>query len=253
MHFHLPKPLHGWREFVGEVGIIVLGVLIALGAEQLVEDAVWRNRVNRAEATMRLELAQDDGPQAYGRLLIAPCFDALLLRIHDGAGIVPPQQLRRLALAFSPPIRTWDSEAWKTVLSSDVASHMSSERIVLWSSPYRVIPSLTDTNAHEKDVAVELHEALPQTGKPSHADLQTLRRDATELRMLNWSFYRASELILARSRELGAPVPEQIQREMLRDARALYGSCARPPDPKARPVARSLIANLHSLPPRFGT
>jgi hypothetical protein len=32
MHFHLPKPLHGWREFAGEVGIIVLGVLIALGA-----------------------------------------------------------------------------------------------------------------------------------------------------------------------------------------------------------------------------
>jgi hypothetical protein len=25
MHFHLPKPLHGWRVFAGEVGIIVLG------------------------------------------------------------------------------------------------------------------------------------------------------------------------------------------------------------------------------------
>jgi len=32
MHFHLPKPLHGWREFAGEVGIIVIGVLIVLGA-----------------------------------------------------------------------------------------------------------------------------------------------------------------------------------------------------------------------------
>ena len=28
------KPLHGWRTFWGEVGIIVLGVLIALGAQQ---------------------------------------------------------------------------------------------------------------------------------------------------------------------------------------------------------------------------
>lgn len=28
MEVHLPKPLHGWREFVGEVGIIVLGVLM---------------------------------------------------------------------------------------------------------------------------------------------------------------------------------------------------------------------------------
>ncbi len=38
MHFHLPKPLHGCREFTGHVGIIVIGVLIALGAEQVVED-----------------------------------------------------------------------------------------------------------------------------------------------------------------------------------------------------------------------
>jgi hypothetical protein len=32
MQFHLPKPLRGWRAFVGEVGVIVLGVLVALGA-----------------------------------------------------------------------------------------------------------------------------------------------------------------------------------------------------------------------------
>ena len=31
MHVHLPKPLHGWREFAGEVGIIVIGVLILWG------------------------------------------------------------------------------------------------------------------------------------------------------------------------------------------------------------------------------
>ena len=36
MRFALPKPIHGWRAFWGEVGIIVLGVLIALGAQQLV-------------------------------------------------------------------------------------------------------------------------------------------------------------------------------------------------------------------------
>ena len=34
--FRLPKPLHCWREFAGEVAIIVMGVLIALGAEQVV-------------------------------------------------------------------------------------------------------------------------------------------------------------------------------------------------------------------------
>jgi hypothetical protein len=37
MHVHLPKPVHGWRLFAGEIGIIVLGVLIALGARQIVQ------------------------------------------------------------------------------------------------------------------------------------------------------------------------------------------------------------------------
>ena len=36
MKLSVPKPIHGWREFAGEVGIIVIGVLIALGAQQFV-------------------------------------------------------------------------------------------------------------------------------------------------------------------------------------------------------------------------
>lgn len=37
MRFTMPKPLHGWREFGGEIAIIVIGVLLALGAEQMVQ------------------------------------------------------------------------------------------------------------------------------------------------------------------------------------------------------------------------
>ena len=57
MHFHLPKPLHGWREFAGEVAIIVLGVLIALGAEQLLESWRWQVRAQDARERLRAESA----------------------------------------------------------------------------------------------------------------------------------------------------------------------------------------------------
>jgi len=59
MHFHLPKPLHGWREFVGEVAIIVLGVLIALGAEQVVQTVHERGELARILGALRGELADD--------------------------------------------------------------------------------------------------------------------------------------------------------------------------------------------------
>jgi hypothetical protein len=49
MHVHLPKPMHGWRAFAGEVGIIVLGVLIALGAEQVVQTIHERGEARDAK------------------------------------------------------------------------------------------------------------------------------------------------------------------------------------------------------------
>ena len=48
MHIHLPKPLHGWREFLGEVGIIFIGVMLAIGAEQTIEALHHRSQVHDA-------------------------------------------------------------------------------------------------------------------------------------------------------------------------------------------------------------
>lgn len=53
MHFQLPKPLHGWREFAGEIAIIVIGVSIALGAEQALQTI--HDRTIRAEARDAIE------------------------------------------------------------------------------------------------------------------------------------------------------------------------------------------------------
>ncbi len=48
MRIQLPKPLHGWREFAGEVGVIVLGVLIALGLGEFAQ--AWNDRSNTRDA-----------------------------------------------------------------------------------------------------------------------------------------------------------------------------------------------------------
>ncbi|MFL6735555.1 MAG: hypothetical protein ACJ8F4_00675 [Sphingomonas sp.] len=252
MDVHLLKPLHGWRAFAGEVGVVVLGVLIALGANAIVDDWQWREKIGHAEAAMRLELAQDDGPQAYGRVVIGPCLDAELARIYDGAGHVQPRLLRQWTLAYMPPFRSWDSEAWKTVLGSDVGSHMGPERLIQWSSPYRVVNDLTASNKQERDLASDLREALSPTAEPSATDLQTLRREAAQLRTFNSGLFRASQLILSRSKALGAPVPEAMQKELLTNARDMYGSCAQAPDLNAVPVAARIRGNLRLQPIQNG-
>jgi hypothetical protein len=62
MHIHLPKPLHGWREFVGEVGIIVIGVLLALGAEQAIEALHHRSQVHEMTDKLHDESVENRSP-----------------------------------------------------------------------------------------------------------------------------------------------------------------------------------------------
>src|SRR5436309_9326326 len=77
MHVHLPKPLHGWRALVGEVGIIVVGVLIALGAEQVVEAIHWTREVASAREALGYEIADSVG-QGYEREHIYDCVEQRL-------------------------------------------------------------------------------------------------------------------------------------------------------------------------------
>ena len=51
-----PTPLKGWRVFAGEVGVIVLGVLLALGAQQVVEDLQMRGDVREFRRTIDHEI-----------------------------------------------------------------------------------------------------------------------------------------------------------------------------------------------------
>lgn len=242
----MPEPLHGWRAFIGEVGVVVLGVLIALAAGQAVDWLNWHDKINDAEAAMRIELADDDGPQAYARVVIAGCLDDMITRIHDQAGHVPTAQLRQWIAAYDPPVRTWDSEAWKAVLASDVGSHMGPERLVVWSSPYRMLPMLSDANQRERELTIDLHETLPPSDEPSPSDLQALRRIAGQLRSLNGKFFTVSQLVLARTARNGGHLSGATKQTLLAKARAIYGNCVNATGDNGAAFQENTIANLRA-------
>ena len=243
MDIHKPKPWHGLRDFVKEIGTIVIGVLIALAGEQIVERLHKGDQARLAERAMRLELSDDDGPQAYGRVVIFRCLDSQLAQIHESAASAPADQLRRWVAAYAPPVRTWDIDAWKLVVSSDVGNFMGADRLMAWSAAYRAVPRLNDTNLQESALAAQLREALPSTGEASTADRATLRRVAGELRFWNIGIARGSELFLTRAERLGASVPETTKQALLRQAHDLFGDCATAPD-FAAPRAGNPQANL---------
>jgi hypothetical protein len=61
MDLHKPKPWHGGAEFIKEIGTIVIGVLIALGAEQAVEWLHNRDSVAETREALRAEAATNVG------------------------------------------------------------------------------------------------------------------------------------------------------------------------------------------------
>ena len=98
MKVRLPRPLRGWREFAGEVGIIVLGVGIALGAEQMLEREHWRQVVEAEDKALVDEIQENHGALLV-RVMMQPCIDrrlaelAEVFRRHDAGlplGIIAP-------------------------------------------------------------------------------------------------------------------------------------------------------------------
>ena len=128
MHFHLPKPLHGWREFIGEVGIIVVGVLIALGAEQVVEGVHDRREAHKALAAVHAELAHSAGVFDE-RAVVQQCLDRRLkqvdavVRMARRTGHLPD-----IGEIGRPPIRPIQSSAWSSAVSTDIVSNFGDQQ-----------------------------------------------------------------------------------------------------------------------------
>jgi hypothetical protein len=135
IHVHLPKPLHGWRQFVGEVGIIVVGVLVALGAEQLVEAAHWRSEVAVFRQSLDTEIAIDLGGYKY-RMRENGCVEHRLDELQQWLQSWREGHPAKLAgpigipASLSPNTSVWASR------SADVVAHMPPRTMFAYADLY---------------------------------------------------------------------------------------------------------------------
>lgn len=75
------RPAKGWRAFAGEVGVIVLGVLIALGAQQAAESVNERREAADTRAAMVGEIEETLAVLEL-RKAAEPCVDRRLLELR---------------------------------------------------------------------------------------------------------------------------------------------------------------------------
>ena len=124
MRLQLPGKVEGWRRFVGEIAIIVIGVLIALYAQQVVEDRSDRGRVDSAVAALRPEVAYIDFYASESEMT-APCvlaqIEAIQKKLASGEGGLLPRYSDTSSNGFvmRMPGRNWSDSVWQSVSASD--------------------------------------------------------------------------------------------------------------------------------------
>lgn len=233
LDIHKPKPVHSWREFLSEIGVIVIGVLIALSAEQAVEWLHWRHKLADAEAALRIELHDDDLPQAYTRIVVRGCLEKRLDNLTAALEADQPRQVfSRLAQDYKPPFRTWDMNAWLAMVSSDVLSRLAAEEAVRRSQAYNPIPALTDVNVQERRDATDLGGLDPKPGAMTAAERDRAVLALQRLRIDNLRMFYGSLTLLHASEDLGVMLTEKDKARVISELRPTWGSCLAEPQTK---------------------
>src|SRR6476646_1034800 len=229
MEMHKPKLVANWRELLKEWGVIVLGVLTALLAEQAAESIQWHHKVNAAVADMNNELGTADGPEAYTRLAAHDCIATRLDAIRAAIESGDRAQSGKLIDSFWLPKRTWDSLAREAATASDVASHMPHQRMLEYRIAYNMVPDMQRLADKELADLANLR-ALPSSGGPIEAPEKRPEIEAIEaLRIDNDAIGREAMFTLVRLKLMDLRIDRfSVARDFVA-ARTHFGSCMTTP------------------------
>jgi hypothetical protein len=149
-HVEVPeKPIHGWRDFLKEVGTIVLGVLIALGAEQAVDAWNWHKDVRIVEDSLNDELA-DSLFAAEERIKITDCQRRTLDALDDLA-----DKSRGTLVIRNTPVsrnRVWGSSAWDAAVASGAIAHMPHDTRNTYAALFSFVHLFRDMNLRQQQL-----------------------------------------------------------------------------------------------------
>lgn len=227
-----PKPWRDWRENVRELAIVVVGVFIALVAQQLADDWQWRQKTGSAIAAMRHELLWDDGPQIYQRAISHPCaverLDAIRAAVETGKSRA---EVWRLIDSYGTGFVTYDSAAHDAAVAADAFTHMSEAQTAPFANIYPSMPVFNRTAERETGHIAELR-ALKRSGGPlSAAEVDATLNRVEALRSDESVMWGGAKWVIPNLKKIG-PLDAERNAEFVRSARAQYGDCAKdlPPE-----------------------
>lgn len=215
MEVHKPKqPVHGWRALLSEVGIIVIGVLIALGAEQTVEAIHWQGKVVVARREI-LDEARTNAIYYAFRVEAAPCVVRRLDELNRVTEAVARGErtapIGRIGLHLGDLI---NDNAWQAARAEQTLGHLPRRDLDRLSRLYALQTDIKPWVQEEEQAwaTVSILEGDPNRLGP--ADIATVRNALHNARNLEFLIALNSRTLLGMSNQLGIATPKAAARDI---------------------------------------
>lgn len=204
MEIHRPKPFHGWREFAKEIGVIVIGIAIAIGGEQVIERLNRHAEVAEARKALRAEIAQNAGI-ALINVEEERCHAGLWDKVVGvlNGGQLPPGAGEIKGGLLSQVSSTWD------VVKVGAAAHMPFKERVAYSQFYDALEATRYLVERERDATMQTIGLAARTAV-TPTDMQRGLEDIGQLRLLGELRGGQSAYIVRVAKGMGvepAPMP----------------------------------------------
>lgn len=163
------RPREGWRIFAGEVGIIVVGVLLALGAQEVADQWRWSKDVARTKADLDSEILGNVVLSAE-RVAISQCLRGRIAELRDALvatdgswkampfrGLVDTNpNARVMPVVYRAPSRVWTTDVWEQAKDKGLFNHMKAEELTRYSGVYEQLRGLRTENSDEQTLQAQL-------------------------------------------------------------------------------------------------
>ncbi len=185
VEIHKLKPIHSWREFLTELGTIVLGICIAISLEQLVEGWHWSHEVKEARQVIHSEIAANEATFFVRRLSYKACLDrqmreaeAILADLEAGR---KPGRFTTFHYGGNGP--TSDS-GWEAQRAAQTLTHFPPEELAMMGRYYSWLTDFKGWIAREGETWTDLAVLRGPPAGLGPSDFMRMRNSLASIRRI---------------------------------------------------------------------
>lgn len=197
-HLHVPKPIHGWKQFFNEVAVIAVGIAIALGGEEIVTSWNEHRHADKSFEAIKDEVEVNLG-RMQARIATADCIDR---RLDEVAHYIEhPEGKNRPNWVGRPQIWAMQSSAVGAARSYGSLTVLPREQQMTISAIYSTMEQFADIEKDEQWAWAELR-SITEDREISDSDKASLRRALQRARYTAWLLRTTAEQAISQAEQI---------------------------------------------------